>query len=300
MRILVTGATGYIGSAVCEALQANGHRVVALVRNPEKKTAVESLGLEAQEGDLTDLASLRTAVAGAEGVIHAAMASGPEAGAIDRAAVETMLDVLSGSGKPFVYTSGVWVYGDTQGRVAGEVAMLRPAALVAWRPGVEELVLESKSRDVASVVLRPGMVFGRGGGFVGMMFRQALTEGKVTIPGDGENHWSSIHVEDLADLYARAVADPAAGELFVACGGMPQPLRKIALAVTRSCGIDGKVERLPLPEARERFGLVTDCMAMDQKIASTKATRFFGWTAKRPSIFEEIFSGSYLIAPPAR
>jgi nucleoside-diphosphate-sugar epimerase len=300
MRILVTGATGYIGSAVCEALQANGHRVVALVRNPEKKTAVESLGLEAQPGDLTDLASLRTAVAGAEGVIHAAMAGGPEAGAIDRAAVETMLDALSGSGKPFVYTSGVWVYGDTQGRVAGEVAMLRPAAIVAWRPAVEDLVLESKSRDVASVVLRPGMVFGRGGGFVGMMFRQALTEGKVTIPGDGENHWSSIHVEDLADLYARAVADPAAGELFVACGGMPQPLRKIALAVTRSCGIDGKVERLPLPQARERFGLVADCMAMDQKIASTKATRFFGWTAKRSSIFEEIFSGSYLIAPPAR
>jgi nucleoside-diphosphate-sugar epimerase len=300
MRILVTGATGYIGSMVCETLRAKGHHVVAVVRSPAKRAIVEALGYEALSGDLTDLASLKSAAAGAEGVIHAAMASGPEAGALDRAAVEAMLDALAGSGKPFVYTSGVWVYGDTQGRVAGEVSMLRPAALVAWRPAVEELVLESESREVAPVVLRPGMVFGRGGGFVGLMFRQALTERKVTIPGDGENHWSSIHVEDLADLYARVVADPAAGELFVACGGTPQPLGKIALAVTKSCGIDGKVERLPLPQARERFGPVADCMAMDQKIASTKAARFFGWTAKRPSIFEEIFSGSYLIAPPGR
>ena len=221
------------------------------------------------------------------------MAGGPDAGAVDRAAVEAMLEALAGSGKPFVYTSGIWIYGDTQGRVAGEVAMLRPAALVAWRPAVEELVLESKSRGVAAMVVRPGMVFGRGGGFVGSMFRQARTEGKVTIPGDGENHWSSIHVDDVADLYARIVADPAAGELFAACGGAPQPLRKIALAVTKACGVEGKVERLPLPAAREFFGPIADCMVLDQKVGSTKATRFFGWTAKRPSIFDEIFSGSY-------
>ena len=299
MRILVTGATGYIGSAVCEALRANGHHAVALVRNPEKKAAVEALGLDAQSGDLTDLSSLRAAAAGADGIIHTAMASGPAAGAIDRAAVGSMLDALAGSGKPFIYTSGVWVYGDTQGRVAGEVSMLRPAALVTWRPAVEDLVLEAKSRAVAGVVLRPGMVFGRGGGFVGMMFQQARAEGKVSVAGDGENHWSSIHVDDLADLYSRAVADPAAGELFVACGGMPQPVRKIALAVSKTCGIEGKVERLPLDQARKVFGPMADCMAMDQRIASTKATRFFGWTAKRPSIFDEIFTGSYLNPPQA-
>ncbi|MDR3717903.1 MAG: NAD-dependent epimerase/dehydratase family protein [Bryobacteraceae bacterium] len=299
MRVLVTGATGYIGSAICDALHANGHQVVALVRSPEKRKLVETLGYEAQPGNLTDLASMRNAAGNLDGVIHAAMASGPDAGAIDRAAVEAMLDALSGSGKPFVYTSGVWVYGDTQGRVAGEVSMLRPAALSAWRPAVEDLVLEAKSRGVASVVVRPGMVFGRGGGFVGMMFRQARSEGKVQVAGDGENHWSSVHVDDLADLYARIVAEPAAGELFVACGGVAQPVRKIALAVTKACGILGKVECVPFPQAREVFGPAADGMALDQKIASTKAARFFGWMAKHPSIFDEIFSGSYL-KPQAR
>lgn len=297
MRILVTGATGYIGSAVCETLRAHGHRVVALVRSPEKKALAESLGLETRLGNLADLASLTSAAASAEGVIHTAMGSGPDSGAIDRTAVETMLNALAGSGKPFIYTSGVWVYGDTQGRVAGEVSMLRPPALVAWRPAVEELVLDAKSRAVASVVLRPGMVFGRGGGFVGMMFRQARAEGKVSVAGDGENHWSSIHVDDLADLYARVVADPAPGELFVACGGMPQPVRKIALAVAKACGIKGKIEGVPFPQARAVFGPAADCMALGQKVASTKAVRFFGWTAKHPSIFDEIFAGSYLDPP---
>jgi len=300
MRILVTGATGYIGSAICDALRAHGHDIIALVRSPEKKAAAEARGLETQTGDLTATASLKQAAAGVDGVIHAAFAGGPEAGAIDRAAVTTLLDALAGSNKLFIYTSGIWVYGDTRGAIAGEVAMLRPLPLVAWRPPVEEMVLEARWRGVASAVIRPGMVFGRGGGFVGAMFRQARAEGKVQIAGAGENHWSNVHVDDLAELYASIAAEPAPGELFVACAGTPQPVRKIALAVTKACGIEGKIEAVPFPQARDVFGPAADCMALDQKVASTKAVRFFGWQAQRPSIFDEIFAGSYLNPVPTR
>ncbi|MGC4055024.1 MAG: NAD-dependent epimerase/dehydratase family protein [Paludibaculum sp.] len=245
-------------------------------------------------GDLTDMASLRAAVADVDAVIHAADAELPEMGAIAKSAVEAMLASLAGSKKAFLYTSGVWVVGDTDGRMVGEICALHPPQLIAWRPAVEELVLESKNAGVRPVVLRPGIVYGRGGGIVANLFKDAREHGAVRIIGKGANCWSTVHIDDLADLYVRAVTEPASGELFFACGGMPQPLEKIARAVAKACGLEGKVESIPLEAARAYIGLVADCLAMDCRAGSTKAARFFGWTVTKPLIFDEIFSGSYL------
>jgi len=294
MKILVTGATGYIGSAVCELLQKGGHQVVGLTRSEEKARVLESLGHLAVRGSLADTAGLRSAATAADAVIHTALEFSPSAGTTDRAAVATLLEALAGTGKALVYSSGVWVMGNTRGQLKGEVSALAPPPMVAWRPAVEELVLESKERSVKGVVLRPGTVYGRNAGRVRAMFREARTAGRVSVVGNGENHWSTIHVDDLADLYVRAVTDPAPGELFIACGGMPQPVGKIARAVAKACGIDGKVEMIPLEQARAEMGPLADCLAMDCKAGSTKAARYFGWTVRKPSIFDEIFSGSYL------
>jgi nucleoside-diphosphate-sugar epimerase len=147
---------------------------------------------------------------------------------------------------------------------------------------------------VQGTVLRPGVVYGRRGGRVAAMFRDAREHGAVKLVGDGANHLSTIHADDLAELYLRVLAEPAAGELFVACGGSPQPVRKIALAVTRACGIEGNIEVVPLDQARATLGPMADCLVLDQRVGSTKATRYFGWSAHQPSIFDEIFSGSYL------
>jgi nucleoside-diphosphate-sugar epimerase len=296
MKVLVTGATGYVGSAVRDALRLAGHHVIGLARSLRSQAVLEAAGYEALRGDLTDLDLLRAAAAAADGVIHAGLAPGPEAGAVDRAAVEALLGALKGSGKPFIYTSGVWVYGDTRGSMAGEVSMLHTPAHVAWRPAVEELVLASKPHGVQGTVLRPGVVYGRRGGRVAAMFRDAREHGAVKLVGDGANHWSTIHADDLAELYLRVLAEPAAGELFVACGGSPQPVRKIALAVTRACGIEGSIDVVPLDQARATLGPMADCLVLDQRVGSTKATRYFGWSAHQPSIFDEIFSGSYLSA----
>lgn len=294
MKVLVTGATGYIGSAVCDALKAAGHQPQGLARSEEKAHLLESRGFVSRRGDLRDLDSLRAAVADVDAVIHAADAEGPEMGAIAKAAVGTMLSALTGSKRAFIYTSGVWVVGDTDGRMVGEICALHPPELVAWRPAVEEMVLESKSSGVRPVVLRPGIVYGRGGGIVGNLFADAREHGAVRIIGKGANCWSSVHIDDLADLYVRAVTEPASGELFFACGGMPQPLEKIARAVAKACGMEGKVESIPLGSAREHIGLVADCLAMDCRAGSTKAARFFGWTVTKPLIFDEILAGSYL------
>lgn len=294
MRVLVTGATGYIGSVVCELLQKAGHHVAGLARSEESARLLESRGYQAIRGTLSDTAALRAAAASVDGVIHAGLAPGAGAGATDRAAVATVIEALAGSERALVYSSGVWVMGNTKGQLKGEVSALAPPPMVAWRPAVEDLVLEAKERGVKGVVLRPGTVFGRSGGRVASMFRDARTLGLVRVAGNGENHWSTIHVDDLADLYVRAVTHPPAGELFIACGGMPQPVGKIARAVAKACGVDGHIELIALEKAREEMGPLADCLSMDCKAGSTKAARYFGWTVRKPSIFDEIFSGSYL------
>ncbi len=294
MKVFVTGATGYIGSVVCEFFQKAGHQVAGLARTEEKARLLEARGYQAVRGSLSDTAGLRTAAGNADGVIHAGMDFAGSAATTDRAAVATLVEALAGSGRALVYTSGVWVMGNTKGQLKGEVSALAPPAMVAWRPAVEELVLDSKERGVKGVVLRPGMVFGRRGGAVAGFFQDARTLGLVRVVGNGENHWSNIHVEDLAELYVRAVTEPAPGELFIACGGMPQPVGKIARAVAKACGVEGKVEFIPVDAARAQMGPMADCLALDCKAGSTKAARYFGWTVRRPSIFDEIFSGSYL------
>ena len=294
MKVLVTGATGYIGSVVCEFLQKAGHQAVGLARSEQTAQLLESRGHQAVRGSLSDSAGLWAAAATADGVIHAAMDVGPSAGTTDRAAVAALVEALAGTGRALIYTSGVWVMGNTKGQLKGEVSALAAPPLVAWRPAVEELVLDARERGVKGVVLRPGMVFGRNGGAVAGFFQDARTLGLVRVVGNGENHWSTIHVDDLADLYVRAVTNPPAGELFIACGGMPQPVGKIARAVAKACGLDGKVEMIPVDAARAQMGPLADCLAMDCKAGSTKAARYFGWTVRKPSIIDEIFSGSYL------
>lgn len=288
MKVFLTGATGYIGSAIRSALKQSGHTVTGLARNKEKAGLLEAEGHLAVRGALEDHDILEAAATAADAVIHTAMEFDEHAPTRDRAAVETILNITRPARKPFIYTSGVWVMGDTRGRMLGEIAMIRPPELVAWRPAVEDLVLSSQG-----TVFRPGMVFGRGGGFLAGMFEEARSQGVVRIIGSGENHWSCVHADDLASLYALALAEPAFGELFITCGGMPQPVKKIALAVAQACGIEGKVESVGIEAARARFGPMADCLAMDSKAGSTKAARFFGWKVERPSVFDEIFAGSY-------
>ncbi len=293
MKVFVTGATGYIGSAICDALRKAGHQAIGLARSEEKAAELAARGDQPLRGSLQELDSLRQGCREADGVVHTAMSFTPDAGTVDRAAVETMLAALEGSGKPFIYTSGVWVYGDTGDRMLGEVAPLNPPPLVAWRPAVEELVLDAQERGVRTMVFRPGMVFGRKGGFLASFFHDARTHGAVRVIGDGKNYWSCVHADDLAELYVLALQRPAAGQVFVTCGGMPQQVNRIAEAVAEACGVPGKVEHIPVEAARQQMGPMADCLAMTCKAGSTKPARFFGWIVRRPSVFDEIASGCY-------
>src|SRR5580658_2837720 len=163
MEVFLTGATGYIGSAVAEALQKAGHKVTGLARTPEKAKLLEARGVNACLGDLLQPETVAAPARAAGGVIHSANTNDANAAQADAAIVGAILQTFEGTGKPFVYTSGVWVLGSTGEKEADEQTPVNPTPLVAHRAAIEQEVLDSKSRGVRTIVIRPALVYGRGG-----------------------------------------------------------------------------------------------------------------------------------------
>ncbi len=147
MRIFLTGATGYIGTAVAERLQAAGHEVSGLARTGEAAAKLTAAGVRPVRGDFADPATVGAAAGAADGVISTATTYKAE---IDGPAIEAILGALAGSGKPFLYTSGIWVHGDTGGAVVDEESPLKPATLVVWRVPVENRVLAGAAQGIRS------------------------------------------------------------------------------------------------------------------------------------------------------
>src|SRR6266852_952568 len=175
MKVFVTGGTGYIGSAVSLRLKKAGHDVQALV--------------------------------------HCASDPGPQSVELDRKSIQNARELLHGRvGATFIYTSGIWVLGDTAGAVADESSPTNPVKMFAWRPAHEQLALELAKEGIRSVVVRPGIVYGGArGGIPASLFGTALKQGATQIVGEGANHWPLVHVDDLAELYVRLVERAPAG-----------------------------------------------------------------------------------------
>ena len=291
MNIFLTGATGYIGSAVADALKKAGHSVTGLARSDEAAGKLHLKGVASHRGDLTSPASLAAAASALDGVIHTGTTND---GHVDQAAIRVMLDALNGSGKPFVYTSGVWVLGDTGDHIADESAPLNPTALVAWRPAVERMVLESAQKGVRAIVIRPALVYGHGGGIPADLVKSARENGAARYVGHGENHWPVIDVDDLADLYLRAVERAAPGTLLNAGDSSAHRVKEIAEAASEGAGKDGSTAAWPLDEARKTLGAYADALALDQRISSAKAISLLGWKPRAAGILDDLRSGSYV------
>lgn len=287
MRVFLTGATGYIGGAVAAALAGAGHEVLALAHSDRAEAAIRARGWTPARGDLREPASLAAHAGDADAAVHAAHTGGADAADVDTAAVHAMLDALAGSGKPFVYTSGVWVLGDTGGFLVDEEAATdRPAALSAWRAALEPEVTGAAGRGVRAVVIRPGVVYGRGGGLPGMLAR-----GELPVVGDGRQRWPLVHLDDLADLYLRALEAPA-GSLLHGTDGWAAMI-ELALAGRAGAGAGGALERLDLAAARARLGAFADALALDQRVASDRTRRLTGWSPRAMPVIEELLAGSY-------
>lgn len=290
MNIFLTGATGYIGGAVADAFMEAGHSVTGLARSDEAAAQLHLKGITPHRGDLKSIATLSSASSGLDGVIHTGTTND---GTIDQAAVQAMLNSLQGSNKPFVYTSGVWVLGNTGDKIADESAPLNPAALVAWRPAAERMVLESARKGVRAIVVRPAVVYGRGGGILADFSRSARDNGAARYVGTGENRWSVVDVDDLADLYLRAFEKAPAGTLLHAADNSAHRVREIAEAASEGAGKKKHTESWPLDEARKTLGAYADALVLDQRVSNTKAKTLLGWKPQAAGVLEDLRSGSY-------
>jgi len=292
MRVFLTGATGYIGSAIADALIAGGHQVTGLVRSEEAGARLQERGIMPVLGDMQTPESFLHAVRSADGVIHAANTNDANAALVDRGIVEAIIGALEGSDKPFIYTSGVWVLGNTGATAADETTPLNPIPHVEWRPAVEDFVRDSAKRGVRTSVIRPAMVYGRGGGAVAMMSGSAGT-GAVQYIGDGRNHWTFVHVDDLADLYVRALEDAPAGSLYHAAEGSPVRISELASAVAENAGKDVRTHSWIADEATLVLGPFVQGLLLDQNVSAGKAKHELGWKPKAPSVLDEVREGSY-------
>lgn len=180
MKVFLTGATGYVGNAVAEKLLAGGHEVVGLARTEGAANALRQQGITPFVGDLSDPERLAGGVRDADAIIHTAASRGPRASEWEVNATRAMLRALR-DGRPFISTSGSSVYGDT-----GEIAVTEDAAVVAsWRTELEQEVLHAP--NVRGIVVRPPLVYGRGGGVLARLVKHARDTGVARFVGDGEN-----------------------------------------------------------------------------------------------------------------
>jgi nucleoside-diphosphate-sugar epimerase len=290
MQVFLTGATGYIGSAVADRLRSAGHRLTGLARSDAAAARLRAASVAPVRGDFSNPASVGSAARSADGVISMATTYDP---AIDGPAVDAILDALAGSNKPFVYTSGIWSHGDTGGTVVDETTPPRPAALVEWRQAVEDRVREGARRGIRSVVIRPAIVYGRGGGIPAGFVQSARKDGAARYVGTGENRWPFVHVDDLADLYLLALESAPAGSLLLGVSGPSRPVRDIAAAASRGVGAGGRTVAWPLDEARQKLGAYADALVLDQQASGRRAQELLGWRPHRPDVLEDIERGSY-------
>ncbi len=286
MNIFLTGATGYIGGAVAEALVAAGHSVTGLVRPERDPRMLADRSVRPFTGSLDNPDAVAAEAALHEAVIHTAFDWGPNGALVDEAFVNAALDALAGSGKLFVYTSGVWVMGNTA-KDADEESPLDPPPLVAWRVPVEHRVVDAKARSIRSVVLRPAMVYGRGGGLVMSFVKSARETGAATVAGTGENHWTFVHVDDLANLYVCALR-AAPGTLFIGASGPAMRMLDVARIASGAVGAEGRVRNWVIDEALVALGPMVQGLVLDQRISGKKAEHVLGWKPSGLPISDEL------------
>ncbi|WP_034087197.1 SDR family oxidoreductase [Streptacidiphilus albus] len=311
MRFFITGASGWIGSAVVPELVEAGHRVVGLARSDASTAALLAAGAEVRRGTIDDLDVLRSAAADSDGVIHLAFkhdlafSGGFEAAAeADRLAIETFGEALAGSDRPFTIASGV--IGLSPGRLATEAdGLADEPSVTALTGGPEQrrrnalATLALADRGVRSSVLRfAPTVHGDGDhGFLAALITVAREKGVSGYVGDGANRWPAVHRSDAAQLVRMAVEQSPAGSTLHAVAEEGVPIREVAEAIGRRLGLPAV--SVPPAEAAAHFGWLGAFIGADSPASSALTRELTGWKPTGPGLVEDLEQGHYFRAGSA-
>jgi nucleoside-diphosphate-sugar epimerase len=291
MRVFITGASGFVGSALVPELLGAGHRVVGLARSDGSAAALRAAGAEVHRGSLEDLESLRAGAAGGDAVVHLAFdgTSGfAEAARIDAKAVETIGAVLEGSGRPFVVATGIGVQA---GRVAAVPESNAPPAARLAGPRAALRFLEKKVHT--TIVCLPPVTHGPGDtrGFVPRLIAVARDKKASAFVGDGANRWPAVHVHDAARLFHFALERLAAGAAVHAVADDGIPIRDVAEAIGRRLGVP--VASIPAADAPAHFGFMGALLARDSPSSGAVARELLGWEPTQPGLIADLETGHY-------
>ena len=284
MDVLLTGGTGYIGSVVLNELRRAGHNVTAVVRSERSAEQVTAAGATAVQGDLADRAWLVEQLRGVDGAIHTASPGDATSPAFDRGVVAAAVEAFDGTSKPYVHTSGLWIYGSGEG--LGEDSPLDPPALTAWRPSVEAEVLDS---DLVASIVVPAVVYGHRGGLPNLIVDAPRDgSGQLVLIGDGSQHWGVVHVDDLAVLYVSVLESGRALGRVLGVTDENPTVRDLGEAT----GADVVGE--PASATRERLGeAFADALLLDQQFTLGSKAVALGWSPQGPTLVDDLGTGSY-------
>ncbi|MBK4346104.1 NAD-dependent epimerase/dehydratase family protein [Lacisediminihabitans changchengi] len=281
MSILLTGGSGFVGSSVLTALIAAGYSVDAVVRSDEAGEKVAAAGARAVEHILPDTDWLTLELEQSDGFIHTATPDDGSGAEFDDAVIDSVIAAFAGTDKPFIYTGGVWVHGN--GADITEETPISAPEITAWR---EERVQKLFASGINASVIEPGVVYGYGKGIPNVISGAPRTAtGALTLLGTGDQHWATVHVDDLADLYVLVLQYATRGERYLGVNGESVTVRQLAEAVV---GPDGEVAPGDLATTEGALGKgFTEALLLDQQASGAKA-RALGWNPTRPSILSEL------------
>jgi nucleoside-diphosphate-sugar epimerase len=291
MHIALTGATGFIGSHILTELQEHGHEVTALVRDVAEAELVATRGAKAAVVDLYDRPSVVKLFSECDGAVHTASPGDETSANLDAAVIDAAVEAFGANNKPYAHIGGLWTFGSNTSIT--EESPFDPAGMVAWQPAILQRILGVAG--MRGIVIVSSVAYGDGGGGVpGVLLASPRdADGNLIMLGTGRQHWSTVHVADLAAVFRTVLEDDAARGIYVIGNGQNPTVAELTEAAAAAVGAPGAVAGSE-DEARARLGeYFAEVLLLDQATTAAKARAVLGWQPARPGLVDEFRKGSY-------